>query len=61
MAPPIRVMTSGDEDVAVNTIVLAFSADPMARWSWPGAAQYLASMPALVRGMGGAAFSHGTA
>ncbi|HEX6212455.1 MAG TPA: hypothetical protein VF136_16870, partial [Methylomirabilota bacterium] len=51
--PTVRTMTPADEAPAVDTIVLAFAADPMARWSWPDPSQYLAAMPALARAFGG--------
>lgn len=54
-------MTSADEVAAIDTVVLAFAADPMARWSWPHSHQYLASMPLMVRAFGGNAFVHGGA
>jgi ribosomal protein S18 acetylase RimI-like enzyme len=54
-------MTVADEDQAVETIVLAFAADPMARWTWPRADVYLAAMPRMVRAFGGKAFSNGSA
>jgi ribosomal protein S18 acetylase RimI-like enzyme len=54
-------MAAADEDPAVETIVLAFAADPMARWTWPEAHQYLAAMPRMVRAFGGRAFSNGSA
>ena len=42
MKPPtVRVMDAADEDSAVAIITLAFAADPMARWTWPNAGQYL--------------------
>jgi len=50
-----------DGERAIQTIVLAFAADPMARWSWPSADQYLNYMPSLARAFGGRAFEHGTA
>jgi GNAT superfamily N-acetyltransferase len=59
--PTVRVMAAADEDPAVETVVLAFAADPMARWTWPHAHQYLAAMPRLVRAFGGRAFSNGSA
>src|SRR5687768_1506887 len=43
---------------AIDTIVLAFAADPDARWSWPGSHQYLPSMPSLIKAFGGRAFGH---
>ena len=51
-------MTSADEVQAIDTVVLAFAADPVARWSWPHSHQYLTSMPSLVRAFGGNAFTH---
>jgi GNAT superfamily N-acetyltransferase len=54
-------MTSADEDQAIETVVLAFAADPMARWTWPQAHQYLAAMPRMVRAFGSKAFSNGSA
>lgn len=60
-SPHVRVMGPADEDAAVQTIVLAFAADPMARWTWPNAGQYLAAMPRMVRAFGSRAFSNGSA
>ena len=44
----------------MHTVVLAFAADPVARWSWPHAQQYLENMPRLVRSFGGHAFAQGS-
>src|ERR1700752_614788 len=49
-------MTPEDESAGVQPIVLAFAADPVARWMWPNAQQYLAAMPRLVPAFGGQAF-----
>ena len=57
----VGVMTPDDESAAIQTIVLAFAVDPMARWTWPNAQQYLAAMPRLVRAFGGRAFGRGSA
>jgi ribosomal protein S18 acetylase RimI-like enzyme len=54
-------MTASDEGPAVDTVVLAFAADPVARWTWPNAHQYLAAMPKLVRAFGGKAFANESA
>jgi GNAT superfamily N-acetyltransferase len=54
-------MTPDDESAAVETLVVAFAADPMSRWTWPNAQQYLAAMPRLVRAFGGQAFARGSA
>jgi ribosomal protein S18 acetylase RimI-like enzyme len=64
-ATPTRsVVTVATAEVerAVAVIVLAFAADPVARWSYgDDAEQYLLYFPALVRAFGGKAFAHGTA
>lgn len=54
-------MNPADEAAAVATVVMAFAGDPMARWTWPAAHDYLAHMPALVRAFGGNAFAQGGA
>ncbi len=46
---------------AVDTIVLAFATDPVARWCWPEASQYLTAMPRFIQAFGGQAFDHNTA
>jgi GNAT superfamily N-acetyltransferase len=55
------VASLADENPVVDTIVLAFTADPMARWTWPHAHQFLAALPRMVRALGGEAFSHDSA
>jgi ribosomal protein S18 acetylase RimI-like enzyme len=60
-SPTVTVMTPADENSAVGTIVLAFAADPMARWAWPHPHEYLAAMPRLTRAFGSKAFSNGSA
>jgi ribosomal protein S18 acetylase RimI-like enzyme len=41
--------------------MMAFASDPIMRWMWPEAHEYLRHFPALVRGFGGRAFENGTA
>ena len=60
-SPTVRTATAGDEAAAIATIVLAFAADPVARWPWPHAQDYLAGMPGFVRAFGGNAFAQGGA
>jgi ribosomal protein S18 acetylase RimI-like enzyme len=60
-APTVRTLTPADESAAIATIALAFAADPMTRWTWPKADQYLAAMPRMARAFGGRAFAHGGA
>ena len=57
----VRTMTPDDEVAAIETVVLAFVADPVTRWVWPGAGQYLTAMPRFVRAFGGNAFARGGA
>jgi len=45
----------------LQTIVLGFAADPMARWASPDAAVYLDRRTEFFDAFGGAAFVHGTA
>lgn len=60
-SPTVRVMAGTEEDLAIETVLLAFAADPMARWTWPHAHQYLAAMPRMIRAFGSSAFSNGGA
>lgn len=50
-----------DKARLLQTIVLGFAADPMARWASPDAALYLDRRAEFFDAMGGAAFDHGTA
>jgi ribosomal protein S18 acetylase RimI-like enzyme len=59
--PAVRSVSANDEGPAIETIVLAFDADPVARWTWPQSHQYLAGMPRLVRALAGKAFTQGGA
>ena len=56
------VMTTdvADAEQSVAVIVLAFSTDPAARWTYPEAHQYVAHFPSIVRAFGGKAFAEGT-
>ena len=54
----VRTMTPSDEASAIGTVVLAFSADPVTRWAWPHAHQFVGAMPRFVRAFGGRAFAH---
>ena len=57
----IRKTVPADEPVVVDTIVLAFSTDPVWRWCWPDPDRYLASAPRFIRAFAGGAFTHGGA
>lgn len=45
---------------ALDTLVLAFAADPVERWMYPGSRRYLAEFPAFLEAFGGTAFTEGT-
>lgn len=54
--PIIKAVTPANADQAVGTIVLAFSADPIARWFYPDPHEYLLHLPGFVREFAGKAF-----
>lgn len=56
-----RMTPTANVDAIVNTLVLAFSADPLARWIYPQAQQYLNCFPEFIRLFGCHAFKIGTA
>jgi ribosomal protein S18 acetylase RimI-like enzyme len=60
MTSPVTATTPAEADQAIAVIVLAFSTDPTARWSYPDPERYLSHFPAIVRAFGGKAFAHGT-
>lgn len=58
----IRAARSDSEQQAVVAVItLAFSTDPMARWTFPDPATYLRVWPQVVRAFGGNSFAHGAA
>jgi ribosomal protein S18 acetylase RimI-like enzyme len=59
--PAIKTATVSDEAPAIAVVVLAFSADPAVRWTWPDPKQYLMHFPSFVRAFGGKAFAHDSA
>jgi GNAT superfamily N-acetyltransferase len=59
--PIIKTATASDEAAVIAVVVLAFSADPAARWTWPDPQQYLRHFPSFVRAFGGKALAHGSA
>lgn len=56
----VTAITQSDAEQAIAVIVLAFSTDPVVRWTYSDPQQYLAHFPAIVRAFGGKAFAHGT-
>jgi GNAT superfamily N-acetyltransferase len=57
----VRELTSAETQLAVDITVLAFSADPVTRWTWPDPRTYLAAMSRMVPPFGGKAFTSGSA
>jgi ribosomal protein S18 acetylase RimI-like enzyme len=61
LTPAIRTAVDRDHADAVQTLVLAFSADPVVRWLYPEPDRYLTHFPSFIRKFGGRAFEHDTA
>lgn len=61
MNSTVRTATSADQGRVVQTVVAAFSADPVTRWSWPQAHEYLSAMPRFTVAFGGGAFARESA
>jgi hypothetical protein len=59
--PTIKSVTPSGAEHAVGTVVLAFSADPVARWFYPDPHQYLVYLPTFVQAFAGKAFEHNSA
>ena len=57
----VQMASIGDQSRLVGAIVLAFSVDPAARWTYPAPENYLMHFPDLVRTFGRKAFECGTA
>ena len=56
----IKIALPSEEAGAIGALILAFSTDPMARWSLPDPRKYLAAFPTIARAFGGSAFARGT-
>ena len=59
--PTIKTAKGSDESAATAVVVLAFGADPAARWTWPDPHQYLEHFPRFVKVFGGNAYTHESA
>lgn len=57
----ITIGKPADKARLLHTLVLGFSADPVARWASPDAATYMSRRHEFFDAFGGAAFAHGTA
>lgn len=61
MTTTIKNALASDEAATFGAMTLAFSTDPMARWSLPDPAKYLATFPSIAKAFSGSAFESGTA
>lgn len=59
--PIIKTATESDEARVTDVLVLAFSTDPGARWTWPDPHKYLTHFREFVKALGGKAFTHNSA
>jgi ribosomal protein S18 acetylase RimI-like enzyme len=53
--------TESEQETVVAVITLAFSTDPMARWTFPDPATYLKVWPQVARAFASNGFAHGAA
>jgi GNAT superfamily N-acetyltransferase len=57
----VTISGEAEADRAIATLVLAFSTDPVARWMYGEAQQYLLHIPRLFRALGTSSFAAGAA
>jgi ribosomal protein S18 acetylase RimI-like enzyme len=60
-SPSVQTAMAADSAAVCDILTLAFSDDPMTRWTWPDGPVFLATFPGFAKAFGGAAFDHGTA
>jgi ribosomal protein S18 acetylase RimI-like enzyme len=53
--------TQEDRSATIAVVTMGFSTDPVARWMYPDAVDYLSYFPGFVRAFAGGAFNAGTA
>src|SRR5882757_2176866 len=59
--PVVAPVAPADVEATIAVLVLAFMADPVARWTYPDPEEYLRLFPPFLRAFGGRAFAQGTA
>lgn len=59
--PKIRAATENEVEETIHALVIGFSSDPVARWSWPEPLSYVKGMANFARAYGGKAFKHESA
>lgn len=60
-ATSVATTTVAESERAISVIVLAFDADPVARWMFPEPRTFLTCCPVVTAAFGGRAFAAGTA
>src|SRR5277367_3679802 len=61
MSQPVSLVGESEPQRAVATLISAFVADPVERWLYPDAHEYLTHFPVFVQAFGGRAFDERTA
>jgi ribosomal protein S18 acetylase RimI-like enzyme len=59
--PIVRTANASEEASVIDTLRLAFVADPALRWVWPTPGKYLSCFYRFAKDFGGEAFSNGSA
>jgi ribosomal protein S18 acetylase RimI-like enzyme len=59
--PIVETATEANEASVIDTLRLAFAADPAVRWVWPNPQKYLSHFTSFARAFGGKAFAYGSA
>ena len=59
--PNITTASAAEEAATLAVLVLAFGADPAARWTWPNPDEYLKHFPTFAKVLGGKSFEHESA
>lgn len=59
--PEVLVASDAERGTALAAVLLGFAGDPMMRWIWPAADDYLRHLPRFIEAFGGRAFAHRSA
>ena len=59
--PIVKTAKQPDEAGVIETLKLAFTADPATRWVWPDPQKYLSYFSSFARAFGGRAFANKSA
>jgi ribosomal protein S18 acetylase RimI-like enzyme len=61
IVPIVKTATEADEVRVIDTLRLAFAADPATRWVWPDPQKYLSHFSSFAKAFGGQAFANKSA